>query len=426
MKNSTIVTALDIGTTKICSLIGLMREDGFIEILGSGVSEALGLEKGIVKDIARAGASIAESLRQAEEEAGVKADNIYAGIAGDHIKSQNSEGKISLSGASGRQEPREITQAQVDQVLADAETNIRVQRENQNLEIIHSIPQFYDIDDQKGVLNPIAMSGFHLKAHVHVVMANVNALRNIHKCIQTAGYNARGIVLEPIAAARAVLNEDEFQLGCILLDIGGGTTNIAVYHRGTIRFTSIKPIGGVNITQDLAIGLRTPIANAEKIKISHGNAQSTNIDEAATLMVEGIGRSETSDKKLRFIAEIIEFRMRETLELAYKTVINSYNKDFMTAGVILTGGSSMLRDLDNLAAEIFNLPVRIGYPNLKRVASADPKFNNPRFATAVGLLYYGMDELPVTGGGRQGNRGSDTNLKQSFHSFWLKIKEFLT
>ncbi len=427
MKNGQIITALDIGTTKICTIIASLGENNKLEVKGIGITESHGLEKGIVRDITRASSSIRASIMQAEEDAGVAAENIYAGIAGEHIKSQNSLGKISLNTNTNRAEPIEISDKHVEQVIHEAKNAIQMQRDNQNLEIIHGIPQFFDIDDQSGILNPIAMSGFQLTAHVHVVMANISALKNIRKCIDLAGFKANEIVLEPIASAKAVLNKDEFDLGCILIDIGGGTTDIAVFYKDSIRFTNIKPVGGKSVTHDIAIGLRTPLDFAEKIKINSGNALASKVSEEETIHIEGIGGRDASEKKLKFISEIIEYRLRETLEIAYKTVIHSYHKDLMTAGVILTGGASLLKNIDGLAAEIFNLPVKIGYPNLKALNSQVPQLNNPKFATAVGLLYYGQEELPVhEKGGRRRKTKKDKNVSGQFVQAFRKIIDNIT
>ncbi len=393
MKKPTVITAVDIGTTKICAIIAQMRAPGELEVKGIGIAESCGLDKGIVKDIHRTSESIKQAIEEAEKMAEQKAENIYAGIAGEHITSRNATGRISISESSGK-EPAEVQQEHIEAVINDAKRTVKIQQGNENLQIIHGIPQFFDIDNQKGIINPINMSGFHLTAHVHVVLADMNAIRNILKCLQMAGYEEREVVLEPIASSMAVLNEDEKDLGCILLDIGGGTTDIVVLYNGSVRFSTVKPMGGSNVTHDLAIGLRTPPASAEEIKITHGSALASAIDEEALIEIPGIGGRQSSSKKQHFVAEIIESRMREIFELAYTAVFNNYNKSLMTAGVVITGGASLLANTEQLAGEVFNVPVKVGYPDLGRLTGPTSRLKSPMFATSVGLLYYALEQLP--------------------------------
>ncbi len=393
MKVPTSITALDIGTTKICAIIAVPRGKGELEVKGIGISESNGLEKGIVKDIQRTADSIKQAIEEAERAADMKAGTIYAGIAGEHIKSRNAIGRISVSDSSGK-DPTEINEEHIQAVINDAKRTVKIQQGHENLEIIHGIPQYYDIDNQNGIMNPISMSGFHLTAHVHVVLADMNAIRNVLKCIELAGYEADDIVLEPLASAMAVLNRDEKDLGCILLDIGGGTSDIAVFYKGSIRFSTVKPIGGENVTQDLAIGLRTPLKSAEDIKINYGDALSNTVDEEAMVDIQGIGGRSGTTKKLKFISEIVESRMREILELSYRTVFNSYNENLMTAGVVITGGAALLKNMEQLALEIFNVPVKIGYPDLARLSGPTARLESPMFSTSVGLLYYAASLMP--------------------------------
>ncbi|MCD4830162.1 MAG: cell division protein FtsA [Candidatus Cloacimonetes bacterium] len=393
MKKPTVITAVDIGTTKICAIIAIVRGAGELEVKGIGIAESSGLDKGIVKDIHRTSESIKQAIDKAQKMAEHKAENIYIGIAGEHIKSRNATGRISISESSGK-EPAEVQQEHIEAVINDAKRTVKIQQGHENLQIIHGIPQYYDIDNQKGIINPINMSGFHLTAHVHVVLADMNAIRNILKCLQMAGYQERNVVLEPIASAMAVLNEDEKDLGCILLDIGGGTTDIAVFYHGSVRFSTVKPMGGANITHDLAVGLRTPPASAEEIKIGHGSALPQSIDDEATIEIPGIGGRDGSTKKQKFVAEIIESRMREIFELAYSSVFNNYNKTLMTAGIVITGGAALLQDTERLAADVFNLPVKVGYPDLSLLTGPTSRLKSPMYATSIGLLYYALGELP--------------------------------
>ena len=393
MKKYPVITALDIGTTKICAIIAAVNPDNILEVKGVGISESNGLEKGIVKDINKTSESIRLAIQAAENKADLKAENIFAGIAGEHIKSRNAIGRISISDPSGK-DPLEISEDHINAVINDAKRTVKIQQGHENLEIIHGIPQYYDIDNQRGIINPINMSGYHLTAHVHIVLADLNAIRNITKCIELAGYQPLDVVLEPIASAQAVLNEDELNLGCILIDIGGGTTDIAVFYKGSIRFSTVKPIGGTNVSQDLSIGLRTPPKSAEKLKIRVGNAVPASVPEEETIEIEGIGGREPGFKKLKFISEIIESRMREILEISYRSVFANYNQELMTAGLILTGGASLLKNSDKLAGEVFNMPVKTGIPMVHKLKGPVSQLESPKFATSVGLLFYGLESIP--------------------------------
>ncbi|OQX70947.1 MAG: cell division protein FtsA [Candidatus Cloacimonas sp. 4484_275] len=239
MKKGQIITALDIGTTKICVIIADINEENKLEVRGIGTNKSNGLINGVVNDISKASQAIAGAIREAEEMAGIKAKNIFVGIAGEHMKSQNTLGRISLTTGS---EPCEITQEHVDNVITNSKNNVKIQQGNERLEIIHAIPQYYDIDGQDGIMNPVNMSGFNLSAYVHIVMADINAIRNINKCVEIAGYKIEDIILEPIASSFAVLNEVEKTLGSILIDIGGGTTDIAVFFKDSIRFSGVIPL----------------------------------------------------------------------------------------------------------------------------------------------------------------------------------------
>ncbi len=419
----TIITALDIGTTKICAIIAVFNEDNKLEIKGIGTTDSNGLEKGIVKDINATAESIKKALKQAEEASELPAENIYAGIAGEHIKSKNAIGRISVTGANGN-EPGEITQTHIDQVINDAKNSIKIMPGNENLEIIHGIPQFFDIDNQDGITNPLNMNGFQLTAHVHIVLADVAAMRNILKCIEVAGYHTANIILEPLASSKAVLNEDEKKLGVLLIDIGGGTSDIVLYYKGSIRFSQVKPIGGDSITSDLAIGLRTTHKYAENIKIQLGNALPESIEEDEEFTVDGIGGRPPTNNKIKTVANIIEPRMREILELCYKTAISNFsNLEILTAGVVLTGGASLLRNVTFLTSEIFNMPVKVGYPDVSKLNGATSRLENPKYATSVGLLYYALEMIDTgasTPKSRKTKSGSGVNTKNLIE----KIKKF--
>ncbi len=390
MKPGHVFTAIDIGTTKICALIAEITEENKINILGVGTGSSEGLLNGIVIDMLKASESIKFAIDKAEQMADIKARNLFVGIAGSHIKSQNAIGRIALTAGS---EPCEINDNHVENVISNSRNNIKIQQGNDRLEIIHAIPQYYEIDGLDGIMNPVNMSGFNLTAFVHIVMADINTLRNISKCVEIAGYSVEDIFLEPIASSLAVLNEVEKNLGSILIDIGGGTTDIAVFYKGSIRFSAVIPMGGTNITQDIAIGLHTSPQNAEQIKINMGSSIVTGVFEDKIIDIEGIGGRESKAKKLRYIIEIIEARMREILEGAYKTLFEHNELDMITAGLTLTGGASLLKNTEILAQEIFNMSTKVGYPNLSRLTGSTERLDSPKYATSVGILYHVKDNV---------------------------------
>jgi cell division protein FtsA len=415
MKSGQIITAIDIGTTKICVIIATFNEENKLEIKGIGTSRSDGLVNGIVVDIMKATQSIKDAIVESENMAGLKARNLYVGIAGNHIKSQNTIGRISLTTGA---DPCEITQEHVENVITNSKNNVKIQQGNERLEIIHAIHQYYKIDDQEGILNPVSMSGFNLSAHVHIVMADINTLRNVKKCIERAGYKVVDIYLEPIASSNAVLNEVEKELGSILIDIGGGTTDIAVFFKNSIRFSFVLPIGGTDITNDLAIGLHTSPQNAENLKINQGNSLASQIPEDALIDIEGIGGRESKQKKLRYVNEIVEARMREIFEDSYKILNEQYDLKMITAGLTMTGGASLLKNSDVLAEEIFNMSAKIGYPNLSDLAGPTERLENPKYATSVGILYYAYNELVS-----KESKVQSIKIGNSFTKIINKIKE---
>ncbi|MDP8204065.1 MAG: cell division protein FtsA [Candidatus Tenebribacter mawsonii] len=414
MKIGQVITAIDIGTTKICVIITQINEENKLEVKGIGTSRSDGMVNGIVVDIMKASKSMSDAINEAEEMATIKAKNIYVGIAGEHIKSQNTIGRISLTSGA---HPCDIDQQHVENVISNSKNNVKIQQGNERLEIIHAIPQYYKIDDQDGIMNPVNMSGFNLSAHVHIVMADINALRNINKCIEIAGYKVEESYLEPIASSHAVLDDVEKTLGSIIIDIGGGTTDIAIFYKDSIRFSAVLPIGGKNITHDLSVGLHTSPQNAEKLKIELGNSLSGMIPEDKIIEIEGIGGRESKKKKLKYMTEIIEARMREIFEGAYRILNENHDLSLITAGLVLTGGASLLRDSSALADQIFNMPTKIGYPNLTKLAGPTERLENPRYATSVGILYYVYSELQ-----NRDETISSIKIGNSFSNFWQKIK----
>src|SRR5690554_78881 len=389
MRRDTI-TAVDLGTTKVYVIIADLLEDGKIEIRGTGEWISSGLENGIIKDIRKTSDSIKKAIELAEKNAETKAINIFVGIAGEHIKSINAISRLSITDQI-RGEPVEITPQDIEKVIKNAEELVITQEGDKSQKIIHAIPQYFEVDNQDNIIDPVDMSGYILTAHVHVILADINALRNVNKCFELIGYKPADIILEPIASSLAVLTDDEMYLGCILLDIGGGTTDIAAFYKNSIRYSQVKPLGGNNITNDIALGLTTTQKFAERLKIQYGDVIDSEIDEDKMIEVEGMGGRDRKPQKMKYFIKIIESRIREILEITYSAITSVKYNDYMAAGLILTGGTSLLSNIEYLAREVFNMEVRIGSPDLSRLTNPTNHLKDPRYATAIGLLYYAAE-----------------------------------
>ncbi|MBW6516415.1 MAG: cell division protein FtsA [Candidatus Cloacimonetes bacterium] len=390
MKRTTVVTAVDLGTTKISVIIARLLDNGKFDLLGVGDAQSVGIENGIIKDIRKTSDSIRKALEIAEKNAEIKASNIFVGIAGEHIKSTNAISRLSLTDPI-RGEPAEINQEHILKVIRNAEESVITQEGDKSQKIIHAIPQYFEVDNQDNIIDPADMSGYILTAHVHVILSDINALRNVNKCFELIGYKPESIILEPVASSKAVLTNDEMYLGCVLLDIGGGTTDIACFYKNSIRFSLIKPMGGNNVTNDIALGLTTTQKFAEKLKIQYGDVIDSEVDENAVIEVEGMGGRQQKPQKLKYFIKIIESRVREILEIAYTSIANIKYHDYMSAGLIITGGTSLLSHIEYLAKDVFNMEVRIGYPDLSRLNNPTKHLKDPKYATAVGLLYHAAD-----------------------------------
>ncbi len=393
MKAAT-VTALDIGSSFIRVLIAQTNGDGRLEIRGIGEVPSEGMDKGLVKDIQAVSGGIKAAMQQAERLAGCSAENIYINITGEHIRSHSVMGRISISGPLSNA-PSEINEEHIGQVVNDAKNSIKVQKGFERLQILHGLPQYYDIDDQQEIYNPVNMTGYHLTSHVLLVLADITSIRNLLKCVEVAGYHVKpeNIVLSHIAAGLATLSEDERRLGSVLIDIGGGCCDIAFYNKGNLLQTSVTPIAGNNITRDLAIGLRTTVSHAESIKLEFGSALPDSEDSSREITVEGISGRSSTNYKLSHVSMIIQSRLTEFMEACYQFIKTVYPPELITAGVVLTGGTAKLRDIDSFVSDLFNLPVKIGYPDLSRLSGAISRLEDPAYATAIGLIYYGMDQI---------------------------------
>ena len=376
-----IIVGLDIGTSKVVAIVGEENEEGEIEIIGLGTNPSKGLKKGVVVNIESTVQSIQRAVEQAGLMAGCQIFSVYAGIAGSHIRSLNSHGIVAIR-------EREVMRVDVDGVI-DAARAVAIPADQK---ILHVLPQDYLIDTQEGVKEPLGMSGVRLEAKVHLVTCAVNAAQNIEKCIERCGLHVENIILEQLASSYSVLTDDERELGVCLIDIGGGTTDIAVFTAGAIRHTANIPIAGDQVTNDIAMALRTPTQYAEDIKIRYACALTqfvADLDE--TIKVPSVGDRPPRDLSRQSLAEIVEQRYVELLGLVQAELRRSGYEDLIAAGIVLTGGSSKMKGMVELTEEIFHVPVRLGSPvgitGLKEVAE------NPIHATGVGLLHYGFKQL---------------------------------
>ncbi len=370
-----LIVGLDIGTTKICAVVGEIFEDR-IDVIGVGASPSVGLRKGVVVNIENTVNSIQKAVKAAESMAGCDISSVYVGIAGSHVTGINSDGVIAVK-------HREISQDDIDKVVENA----RAIPLSQDLEVIHVLPQQYKVDGQGGIQDPLGMTGVRLEAEVHVVTGSATALHNIIKCCNRAGLAVDDVVLEPIASAEAVLTKEEMELGVALLDMGGGTSDLAVFSDNCIKKTFVLGIGGHNLTNDLAIGLRTPLQEAERLKEKYGSAISAMIDKDQAIDVPSVGGRKARKVSQRVMGEILEARVEEMLTLVNHELVESGTRGLVNAGLVLTGGSVLLSHMVDMAEQIFDLPVRIGYP--RKVGGITEMVATPQCATGVGLVVYG-------------------------------------
>lgn len=379
------ICGLDIGTTKIVTVIAEPDEGNGLRLTGLGCVPSRGLRRGVVINLEQTSSDIEESLRQAVEMAGVSVHTVWAGLAGEHVKSFNSRGAIPISKMRG--EPTgEVTNTDVERVI-DAARAIALPDGSR---VLHVLPQEFMVDSERGIHHPIGMAGVRLVASVHIVTGAISSVQNILTCCRRAGVSVAELVLEPLASAASVLTADERELGVILLDIGGGTTDMAVFHSGVIRHTAVIACGGDYITRDIAVGLRTPVESAEKIKIEHGAAHRRAIDQNDFLEIPGVGGRNPKSMSRSTLVSIIAPRIEEIFTLAREELIKTRTLDYMGAGVVLTGGSAAMPGMAEIAEETFALPVRIGSP--RETGPDDDLSLGPKYATAVGILYHAIEQ----------------------------------
>jgi cell division protein FtsA len=379
MAKEDFVVGLDIGTTKICALVGRRDREGRIEILGLGLSPSKGLRKGMVVDIEQTVQSITKAVEEAEAQSKVEITGIYAGIAGGHIEGLNRSGAVAVAHPN-----KEITRRDVERAMNAAQ----VVAISPDREVIHVLPQDFTIDDQDGIKEPVGMSGVRLEARIHIVTGAVAAAQNIVRSVNRAGFRVEDIILQPLASAEAVLTPEEKELGVVLVDIGGGTSDITLFLEGNVWHTAVLSVGGDQVTNDIAIGLSTPISGAERIKKRYGSCLTSLVGEEEMIYIPGVGGRKDHPLKRRVLSEIIQPRMEEIFSLVDEEIKKMGYEDLVNAGVVVTGGASLMEGTVELAQQVLDVPVRLGLP--QGIKGLSQNINSPIYATGVGLVMQGL------------------------------------
>jgi len=404
VQHKKMLVGLDIGTSKIVAIVGEVDPDGNIEIVGLGSHPSRGLKKGVVVNIESTVQSIKRAVEEAELMAGCTIHSVYAGIAGSHIHSMNSHGIVAVR-------DREVTSMDIDRVI-DAAQAVAIPQDQR---ILHVLPQEYVVDNQEGIKEPVGMSGVRLEAKVHLVTGAVNAAQNIERCVQRCGLQTDAIILEQLASSYAVLTDDERELGVCLVDIGGGTTDIAIFTEGAIRHTAVIPIAGDQVTNDIAMALRTPTQHAEKIKIKYACALTQLARADETIKVPSVGERPPRDLSRQALAEVVEPRYDELFTLIQSELRRSGFEDMVAAGIVLTGGTAKMEGVAELAEEIFHMPVRLAKPF--GVSGLTDVVNNPIYSTAVGLLLYAAKQ--------QSNKSKNNPVDERNEGIYSRIKDWI-
>jgi len=379
-RQDNIIVGLDVGTTKICAVVG-EAQGNKINIVGIGTHPSIGLRKGVVVNIESTVESIQKAIEEAELMAGCEISSVYAGIAGGHITGFNSRGIVAIKGP-------EVPKNDVERVI-DAARAVAIPMDR---EVIHVIPQEFIIDDQGGIQNPVGMSGIRLEAKIHIVTGAVTSAHNIVKCANRSGLDVCDIVLEPLASGEAVLTDEEKDVGTALLDLGGGTSDLAIFSGKNIKHTFVLSLGGNNLTNDISIGLRASLAEAEKIKIKYGTCVAHDISSEETIEVPGMGGRKPRKLQRQILGEILEPRMEEIFTLIKREIFRAGMDNVITSGMVLTGGTSLLHGATDIAESVFDVPSRLGTP--RGINGLIDVVNNPMYATAVGLVLYGARIQP--------------------------------
>jgi len=407
VQDKRMIVGLDIGTSKVVAIVGEIGPEGEIEVVGIGSNPSKGMKKGVVVNIESTVQSIQRAVEEAELMAGCQIHSVYVGIAGSHIRSLNSHGIVAIK-------DREVYGLDLERVI-DAAQAVAIPADQK---ILHILPQEYVIDNQEGIKEPLGMSGVRLEAKVHLVTCAVNAAQNIEKCIRRCGLDVEEIILEQLASSYSVLTDDERELGVCLVDVGGGTTDIAIFTEGSIRHTGVIPIAGDQVTNDIAMALRTPTQHAEEIKIKYACALTQLAGADETIKVPSVGDRPPRDLSRQALAEVVEPRYDELFTLVQAELRRSGFEDMVPAGIVLTGGTSKMEGVVELAEEIFHMPVRVGYP--QAVQGLTDIVRNPIYATSVGLLQYGLEHQDETGPAAAGKGGSSAESLLSRARAWLQ------
>lgn len=402
-----LLVGIDIGTSKVSAIVGEVTADQSVHVVGVGTSPSRGLKRGVVINIDSTVHSIRRAVEEAELMAGCQIHSAYTGIAGSHIKSLNSHGIVAIR-------DQEVTQMDIDRVI-DAARAVAIPADQK---ILHILPQEFIIDSQDCIREPIGMSGVRLEAKVHIVSGAVSAAQNIVKCVQRCGLQVSDIILEQLASSYAVLSEDEKELGVCLIDIGGGTTDIAIFTDGAIRHTAVIPIAGDQVTNDIAIALRTPTQNAEEIKLKYGCASVDMAGANDTFEVSSVGNRPGRQLTRQALAEVCEPRYEELFTLIRSELRRSGFADLIPAGIVMAGGASMVEGAIELAEKVFKLPVRLGAP--ERVSGLVDVVKNPKFATGIGLLLYGYQQE------YDGRSSGVWTEEKSVKGVWKRMKQWFT
>jgi cell division protein FtsA len=401
-----LIVGLDIGTTKVCVVIGNYNESGQLEITGVGTTPSRGLRRGVVINIETTVRSIANAVEAAEMMSGREVHAVYTGIAGGHIEGINSRGVVAVTGKG-----REITREDVDRVI-DAAKAIVIPMDR---EVLHVIPQEFIVDEQGGIKNPIGMVGVRLEAEVHIITGAVTSAQNIVKCVNRAGFKVNDIALEPLASSKAVLSQDEKELGVLLIDLGGGTTDVLVQLEGAPYHTEVLSVGGDQVTNDVSIMLKTPLDAAEKIKKESGCCYAALVQADEEVRVPGVGGRAPRSIRRQELVEIIQPRMAEMLGMIREQIERKGYLGLLGGGVVLTGGGSLLAGVAELASEIFNLPARIGYP--LRLGGLVEEYYSPIYSTGVGLVLYGA-------GKKETGYVDTSSSENTFSSVWDRMRNW--
>ena len=373
MKERSIVVGLDIGTTKVCTIVGIQNPGNELEIIGIGTHPSHGLKKGSVVNIDKTVKSIQNSLEEAKLMAGVDIARATIGIAGSHIYSFNSSGVVAVKG-------KEITQDDIDRVLEAAKAVVMPS----DREIIHIIPQEFRVDNTSGIKNPVGMCGTRLEAHVHIVTGSISLIQNLVKCVEQTGIGVDHVTLQPIASSESVLSSEEKEMGTLLVDIGGGTTDLAFWKDGSLIHTQVIPVGGNHFTNDLAVALKIPHAEAERIKVNHGSVLAEQMNQSAHITVQGIAGTKPREVQLSFIAKVLGARAEELFTLIQKSLKEKQLSTDITGGIVITGGGALIKGMPELGEYLLERPLKLGYP--VAFGGMTNVMQNPKFSTVLGLL----------------------------------------